>query len=234
MHGNRINYFAKGGLYEHSRNGYFLRFFHEFSRLLGWQPGEVLKAETLAEQERLYEKNIAPFFDSMLVKSVGKMPVTMFGLGIPPQQYDELKKDLAENKNIIDVYRERAKRMACAYPIKENYFAWQAFARRYDTETRQAVPEYLKAENHAMLKSNAHKIKTNVGSVTEEIRQNPKGTFNRFVFLDAQDWMNADAMTRALAGNRRQSRTRIKDNFPHGGRKFSNREKFAEKSARQI
>ncbi|MGI8849472.1 MAG: DUF3419 family protein [Pyrinomonadaceae bacterium] len=195
LHGNRINYFAKGGLYEHSRNGYFLRFFHEFSRLLGWQPGEVLKAETLAEQERLYEKNIAPFFDSMLVKFVGKMPVTMFGLGIPPQQYDELKKDLAENKNIIDVYRERAKRMACAYPIKENYFAWQAFARRYDTETRQAVPEYLKAENHAMLKSNAHKIKTNVGSVTEEIRQNPKGTFNRFVFLDAQDWMNADAMT---------------------------------------
>jgi len=105
FYGERINYFAKGGLYQHSRNGYFLRFFHEFSRLLGWQPAEVLQAETLAEQERLYEKNIAPFFDSFVIKAVGRMPVTMFGLGIPPQQYEELKKDLAENKNIIDVYR---------------------------------------------------------------------------------------------------------------------------------
>ncbi len=195
LHGDRINYFVKGGLYEHSRNGYFLRFFHEFSRAFGRQPQEILQAETLAEQERLYEKNIAPFFDSLLVKTVGKMPVTMFGLGIPPQQYEELKKDLSKNGNIIDVYRKRARRLACDYPIKENYFAWQAFSRKYDTENRQAVPEYLKAEHHEALKSNAHKIKTNVGSVTEEIKRNPKGTFNRFVFLDAQDWMNAKAMT---------------------------------------
>jgi S-adenosylmethionine-diacylglycerol 3-amino-3-carboxypropyl transferase len=195
LYGNRINYFARGGLYEHSRNSYFLRFFHGFSRLSGWQPQEVLKAETLAEQERLYEKNIAPFFDSLLVQTVGRMPVTMFGLGIPPQQYEELKKDLVKHRTVIDVYRERAKRLACAYPIKENYFAWQAFSRKYDTENRRAVPEYLKAENYETLKSNAHKIRTNINSVTEEIKQNPKGAFNRFVFLDAQDWMNAKTMT---------------------------------------
>ena len=57
----------------------------------------------------------------------------MFGLGIPPQQYDELKKDLSEGGTVIDIYRERAKRLACDYPIQENYFAWQAFARKYDT-----------------------------------------------------------------------------------------------------
>ncbi|MCY7377464.1 MAG: BtaA family protein [Pyrinomonadaceae bacterium] len=195
FYGGRINYFVKGGLYEHSRNGYFLRVFHRFSQLSGCRPDEVLNARTLAEQERLYEKNIAPFFDSCLIKIVGKMPVTMFGLGIPPQQYDELKKDLDERRTVIDIYRERAKRLACAFPIQENYFAWQAFARKYDTENRCAVPEYLKAENHENLKSNVHKITTNVGSVTEQIQQNRAGTFNRFVFLDAQDWMNAATMT---------------------------------------
>ena len=195
LHGDRINYFVKGGLYEHSRNGYFLRVFHRFSHLLGWKPDEVLSAKTLAEQERLYEKNIAPFFDSFVIRTVGKMPVTMFGLGIPPQQYDELKKDLAENRTVIDIYRERAKRLACAYPIQENYFAWQAFARKYDTENRRAVPEYLKAENHEALKSNTHRVKAIVGSVTKQIKQNTQGTFNRFVFLDAQDWMNAAVMT---------------------------------------
>ena len=158
FYGDRINYFAKGGLYEHSRNGYFLRVFHRFSHLLGWRPDEVLNAATLAEQETLYEKNIAPFFDSFLIKTVGRMPITMFGLGIPPQQYDELKKDTDEQRTVIDIYRERAKRLACAFPIQDNYFAWQAFARKYDTENRCAVPEYLKVENHETLKSNTHKV----------------------------------------------------------------------------
>jgi S-adenosylmethionine-diacylglycerol 3-amino-3-carboxypropyl transferase len=198
----RINFFKKGGLYEHSRNGYFLRVFHKFSHLLGCRPEEILKAKTPAEQEELWEKYIEPFFNSFFIKAVGKMPVTLFGLGIPPQQYDELKKDLDENGNIIDIYRERAKKLAVAYPVYENYFAWQAFARKYDTENRRAVPEYLKEENYRVLKQNAGKLETKVGSVTEEIKRRESGAFNRFVFLDAQDWMNAEMMTelwRAIA-----------------------------------
>lgn len=195
FYGNRINYFDKGGLYEHSRNGYFLRFFHRFAQLFGWRPEEILKAKTLADQEKLYEKNIAPFFDSVLVKALGKLPITTFGLGIPPQQLDELKKGLDKNGSIIDIYRERVKKLTCTFPVQDNYFAWQALARKYDTEKRQAVPEYLKAEHYEKLRSNAYKIRTVVGSVTEQINQNPEGTFNRFVFLDAQDWMKPDVMT---------------------------------------
>ncbi len=194
-HGRRINFFRKGGLYEHSRNGYFLRFFHKFSHILGCRPEEVLKAKTPEEQEKLYEEYIAPFFDSFVIKAIGKMPVTMFGLGIPPQQYAELKKDLDENANLIDVYKERTKRLAVEYPIYENYFAWQAFARKYDTENRRAVPDYLKEENYEALKANAGNIRTKIGSITEELKNQPDAAFNRFVFLDAQDWMNAEAMT---------------------------------------
>lgn len=195
VYGDRISFFTGAGLYEHSRNGYFLRFFHRFSRLFGCKPDEVLQANTLEEQEELYTKHIDPFFDSFAIKTLGKLPVTMFGLGIPPQQYDELKKDLSEGKTIIDIYRERAKRLACDYPIQENYFAWQAFARKYDTENRKAVPEYLKEENYEVLKSNADRLTTKIGSVIDEIKNRETGTFNRFVFLDAQDWMNAETMT---------------------------------------
>lgn len=195
LHGKRINYFKKGGLYEHSRNGYFLRFFHKFSRLLGCKPDEILKAKTPAEQEFLYEKYINPFFDSFIIQTIGKLPVTMFGLGIPPQQYAELKKDLKEGGTVIDIYRERTKKLAVEYPIYENYFAWQALGRKYDTENRQAVPEYLKEDRYEVLKANADKISAEVGSVTDKIKNSPKDTFNRFVFLDAQDWMNAEIMT---------------------------------------
>lgn len=194
-HGKRINFFKNGGLYENSRNGYFLRFFHKFSHFLGCRPEEVLKAKTPDEQLALYTKYVEPFFDSFFIKTVGKLPVTLFGLGIPPQQYDELIKDLDEGGNILDIYRQRTKRLAVDYPIYENYFAWQAFARKYDTDDRQAVPEYLKEENYQLLRSNTLKLRTRVGSVTEEIKDNEFGTFNRYVFLDAQDWMNPEMMT---------------------------------------
>lgn len=193
--GSRIRYFGKGGLYDHARNGYFLRFFHRFAHLLGLYPEEILRARTPAEQEELFNKHVAPFFDSRSIKVLGKLPITMFGLGIPPQQYDELKKDLAGNRTVIDIYRERVRKLTCDFPIDENYFAWQALARKYDTENRRAIPEYLKYGHYEQLRSNAWKVRTSVGSITDEIKNNPAGTFNRFVFLDAQDWMNAAVMT---------------------------------------
>jgi len=195
IYGNRISFFTNGGLYDHSRNGYFLRFFHSLSNLIGCRPDEVLKARSLEEQERSYIKYIDPFFDNFVIRTLGKLPVTMFGLGIPPQQYGELKKDLSEGKTIIDIYRERVKRLACNFPIQENYFAWQAFARKYETENRRAVPEYLKQENFKTLRLNSHRLTTKIGSVIDEIKNREKGAFNRFVFLDAQDWMNAETIT---------------------------------------
>lgn len=195
LYGDRINIFEKGGLYEHSRNGYFLRFFHRLAKVIGCRPDAVLDARSPEEQEELFEKNIAPFFDSTVIKFVGKLPVTMFGLGIPPQQYEELKKDLADGGSIIDIYRERAKRLACGFPIDDNYFAWQALGRRYDTEKRVCLPDYLREENFASLKANAAKIRASVCSVTNAIRSQPADTFNRFVLLDAQDWMDDRAQS---------------------------------------
>ena len=191
----RIKIFKKGGLYDHSRNGYFLRVFQRFARLIGCRPDAVLNARSLDEQASLYTKNIKPFFNNFLIRLVGKMPVTLFGLGIPPQQFDELRRETGAETTIIDVYRERVRRLACDFPIEENYFAWQAFARKYDTEKRKAIPEYLKDENFGKLRSNIGRLRAKVGSVTDEIKTQPRGSFNRFVFLDAQDWMNADALT---------------------------------------
>ncbi|NOT46791.1 MAG: DUF3419 family protein [Acidobacteria bacterium] len=195
LYGDRISFFTNAGLYDHSRNGYFLRFFHRVAKVFGCDPERVLKAASFEEQKALYEKHIDPFFDTFVVKTLGKLPVTMFGLGIPPQQYDELKTDLDGKQTVIDIYRERVRRLACDYPIDENYFAWQAFARKYDTENRKALPEYLKEENYEKLKSNAERLNTIVGSATETVKNSPFGTFNRFVFLDAQDWMNAEQLT---------------------------------------
>jgi len=195
IYGDRITFFRDAGLYDHSRNGYFLRFFHWLSHRLGCRPEEILKAKTMDEQATTYSKQIDPFFNSALIKFVGKLPVTMFGLGIPPQQYEELKQDLEHGRTVIDIYRDRVRRLACDFPIDENYFAWQAFARKYDTNHRRAIPDYLKEEHFETLVERANRVQTVVESATDEITNNPRGTFNRFVFLDAQDWMDAATMT---------------------------------------
>jgi S-adenosylmethionine-diacylglycerol 3-amino-3-carboxypropyl transferase len=192
--GKRIGYFENGGLYEHSRNGYFLRFFHRFAHVIGLRPEKLLEASSLDEQTELFDKHLAPFFDSKVIKMFGRLQVTTFGLGIPPQQLEELKQD-AGSDSLIDVYRERTRRLACDFPIGDNYFAWQALARRYDVANRKAVPEYLKKVNFDQLKANAHRVRAVVGSVTNHIRSESRDAFNRFVFLDAQDWMNAATMT---------------------------------------
>jgi len=194
-YGDRITFFRDAGLYDHSRNGYFLRFFHWLSRRLGCKPDEILKAKTMDEQAAIYSKRIDPFFDSALIKFVGKLPVTMFGLGIPPQQYDELKQDLEHGRTVIDIYRDRVRRLACDFPIDDNYFAWQAFDRKYDTRDRRAIPDYLKEASFEKLRERVDRVTSKVGSATDEIENNPEGTFNRFVFLDAQDWMDAETMT---------------------------------------
>lgn len=188
----RVEYFAKG-FYNYARNGYFLRFFHRFAKTIKCDLNELTKATTIAEQEAFFKKNVQPFFDNFLIKILGKTPITVFGLGIPPQQYEELKKDA--QSGMIALMRERAHRLAAGFPIQDNYFAWQAFTRRYDTQNRQAIPDYLKEENYDLLKQNAYRVNTAVVSVTDHLKEQPIGSFNRFVFLDAQDWMNAETLT---------------------------------------
>jgi S-adenosylmethionine-diacylglycerol 3-amino-3-carboxypropyl transferase len=108
-------------------------------------------------------------------------------LGIPPQQYKSLSEEFPAG--MIEVYRQRIKRLACGFPIDNNYFAWQAFSRRYDCVSRCALPEYLKEENYRILKESVGNVRTRICSVVDHLKSEPEGSFDRFVFLDAQDWM---------------------------------------------
>ena len=118
---------------------------------------------------------------------------------VPVAQRVELTLDPAKDdysgRTVIDLYRDRVRRRACDFPSDDNSFAWQAFARKYDTENRRAIPDYLKEENFQTLRERADRLKSKVGSATDEIANSPHGMFNRFVFLDAQDWMDAATMT---------------------------------------
>jgi S-adenosylmethionine-diacylglycerol 3-amino-3-carboxypropyl transferase len=95
------------------------------------------------------------------------------------------------------VLKARLEKLACDFPLKDNYFAWQAFARRYPSPSEGAVPAYLDKANYATLKKNVGRVAVHHINFTELLAKKPAASVDRYVLLDAQDWMS-DAQLNAL------------------------------------
>jgi S-adenosylmethionine-diacylglycerol 3-amino-3-carboxypropyl transferase len=184
--GPRIDYFTKN-LYDYARLGCFLRFVHGLARLARRDLGALLEAKTQEGQLRIFEEYVEPFFDHWLVKALGRIPYVLFGLGIPPRQYEALKKET--NGHLVDFYRERVRKLACYYPVEDNYFTWQAFSRSYDYQKKRAIPDYLRKENYETIKRAVGQVHTEITSLHAYIKAQPDDSLDRFALLDAQDWM---------------------------------------------
>lgn len=195
MRRQRIRYFERN-LYDYSTMGIFLQIMHKLARHKQIDPGQLLSATSSAQQELIFERDIAPFFDSKITKGLSKLPFLLYALGVPPRQYETFKRD-ATNGCLLSEYRKRVKRLACDFPVDENYFAWQAFTRRYDRYQRRAVPDYLKECNYELIKSRLGRIDTHLTSMTGFLVGQRDQSLDRFVLLDAQDWMT-DAQITAL------------------------------------
>jgi S-adenosylmethionine-diacylglycerol 3-amino-3-carboxypropyl transferase len=189
--GRRINYFAKG-LYRRALLGRFIGVAHRSARLLGGDPRRLLTATNLDEQRRIFDEEIAPIFDRIMIRALCRLPISFYSLGIPPAQFDVLRRDAGGD--IVALFRDRMRRLACDFPIENNYFAWQAFGRAYDQENRQAVPAYLREDNFAVLCDRADRVETRLASMTEFLAAQPAASVDAYVLLDAQDWMGRDQL----------------------------------------
>jgi S-adenosylmethionine-diacylglycerol 3-amino-3-carboxypropyl transferase len=190
LRGRRINMFGKN-LYRYGLLGRFIGILHAVAKLHGKKLEPILAARTPEEQRRLFERDIAPLFDYKSIKLLSKSPVSLYALGIPPAQYDEL----VASGDPVAVLRERVERLACDFPINENYFAWQAFGRGYDVDRKEAVPDYLRRETYNRIRSRTGKVEVHHASLTDFLEAQPPQSLHRYVLLDAQDWMNQDQIT---------------------------------------
>lgn len=188
----RIEYFANN-IYNYGTMGFFIRFVHWLAGLFALSPKKLLQITDSKKREEEFEKMYSPFFDSFAVKAIGNFPFLFYCLGIPPQQFEEMKKECDGQMNRL--YLNRMKRLACQFPIEENYFAWQAFSRSYNCEDQNALPDYLKRKHYETIKSQLDKITLNLVSTGGFLKQQPDNSLDRFVFLDSQDWMDAEAIT---------------------------------------
>ncbi|MDT7528111.1 DUF3419 family protein [Sphingopyxis sp. SE2] len=188
----RINGFARG-LYKRGLLGNFIGLAHLVARMHRVDPRQFLEAKTIAEQRAIFDAKFAPFFDRKFIRWVTDQRSSLFGLGIPPAQYDAL----ASGRPMADVLRARLEKLACDFPLEENYFAWQAFGRGYGKGVTMPLPPYLQAENYAAVKARAARVTMLHANMTDMLAAADAASFDRYIFLDAQDWMS-DAQLAAL------------------------------------
>jgi len=189
----RLSYFAEG-LYRHGLMGRFIGFLHLLARMTGADPRRMLEATSIEEQVRLFEQWIAPAFDSRAIKALCGLPAMLYSLGIPPAQFDALRQD--SEGNLARLYLERLRRLACEFPLEDNYFAWQAFGRRYGVSAQGPMPDYLRESSFTTLAERVDRVRTELASVTDFLHREPPQSMDRYVLLDAQDWMNSGQLGR--------------------------------------
>ncbi len=185
LRGRRINYFTKN-LYQFGLLGRFISVVHILAKIYGEDPRQILEAKTQEEQGEVFDRTLGPIFEKKFVRFICNMPPALYGLGIPPSQFDDLKGDA----DMADVLKHRLRRLAVDFPIEDNYFAWQAFGRGYDRAYKKAIPRYLDKKHYDKLKKNADKVEVHHTTITGFLEAQTPESLDCFVFLDAQDWMN--------------------------------------------
>lgn len=188
----RINGFAHG-LYKRGLLGNFIGLAHLVARMHRIDPRQFLEARTIEEQRAIFDEKFAPFFDRKFIRWITDQRSSLFGLGIPPAQYDAL----AGGKPMADVLRARLEKLACDFPLDDNYFAWQAFGRGYGKGRAASLPPYLQAENYEVIRARAGRVTMLHANMTDMLAAADAASFDRYIFLDAQDWMS-DAQLTAL------------------------------------
>jgi S-adenosylmethionine-diacylglycerol 3-amino-3-carboxypropyl transferase len=184
-----------GNFYRKGLLGLFIATGHRVAKLHGVDPSRIMDARTLGDQRRFFEEYLSPLFDRPLLRAATGYKASLFGLGIPPAQYDLLS--TSGKGTMADVLSARLEKLACHFPLKENYFAWQAFARRYPQPGEAALPAYLEPKNYDTIRRNLGRVHVHYTSVTELLARKDACSVDRFVLLDAQDWMS-DAQLNAL------------------------------------
>jgi len=182
----RISMFSRN-VYRCGLLGHAIGFGHLLARLHGVDLSKMLHACSLAEQRAFFETSLAPLFDKPLVRWATGRQMSLYGLGIPPAQYAALA---AGAPHMATVLRDRVERLSCDFSLDDNYFDWQAFGRSYSDRATGPLPPYLKQTHFETIRARADRVEVLNRSFTEYLKSRPDRSLDRYVLLDAQDWMS--------------------------------------------
>ncbi len=152
-----------------------------------WRELELLiDARTLDEQRERYAR-IEKRLWGPVMRWAARQPVVLTMLGVPRAQRNLIETQYPGGMNAY--IEDKLRYLLTELPIQENYF-WRVYIHgRY---TRDCCPNYLKAENFAVLRERASRVATHTGTLADFLKQSTH-TYDRFILLDHQDWMAVHA-----------------------------------------
>ena len=192
----RITLFSRD-LYQHGLLGYFIWAGHLIAKAYGVNLQHLTQTNSRTEQRSYFEKHLAPLFDKRLVRWMTSKKLSLYGLGIPPAQYEALAS--AGNGSMSEVLKQRLENLACNFDLSENYFAWQAFGKRYGGGPSGPLPPYLQEDHFNTIRERVDRVSVENASFTERLKSEADGSLNGYVLLDAQDWMNDEQLNEIWA-----------------------------------
>ncbi|WP_269930407.1 DUF3419 family protein [Aminobacter sp. HY435] len=177
-----------GNFYKSGLLGLFIAAGHRAARFYGVDPAGIMASASREAQRRFFDEKLAPIFERRALRWITSRKSSLFGLGIPPAQYDSLLS--SGDGSMAGVLKSRLEKLACDFPLANNYFAWQAFARRYPEPGEAALPTYLEQAHYSTIRANVGRVRVHHANFTELLAGKDANSLDRYVLLDAQDWMS--------------------------------------------
>jgi S-adenosylmethionine-diacylglycerol 3-amino-3-carboxypropyl transferase len=201
--------------YRHGLLGRFIGFSHFLVRLLGGNLSRLGAAESAEDRHALFDRHLAPVFRNPLVRFLANRPTALYSLGIPPAQFDAIRKDAKEG--IAADFSDRMRRLTCDWPLEENCFAMQAVKRRYDIACQRSLPMYLQSQHYDAIRGNLDRLQAHHTTLTAFLEGQAAESLDAYVFLDAQDWMDREQLTALWLEVARTARPGARVVFRSGG-----------------
>jgi S-adenosylmethionine-diacylglycerol 3-amino-3-carboxypropyl transferase len=171
--------------------GRFITTAHAVARLYGVDPAGLAVYRDKSRMREAFERDVEPLFKKRLIRWLLDNPMSLYGLGIPPAQFHSLARS---GDRMSEIVCARLRKLLCDFDLDSNYFAEQALTGRYRPGRPGALPPYLEPANYDFLRRRADRVTIEHTSMTAFLAAQPSGSLDRFVLLDAQDWMTPEQL----------------------------------------
>ena len=161
--------------------------------LYGVDLRDLLSARSLDEQRRFFETMLAPLFDKPAVRWATANRLSLYGLGIPPAQYEALAGGGDMARGAASPRRAAGLRLQ----PRRQLLRLAGVRPRLRRDAAGPLPPYLRREHFDAVRARVDRVEVLNRSITEYLAGCPDASRDRYVLLDAQDWMT-DAQLNAL------------------------------------
>jgi len=163
------------------------------ARMHGVRLEDALALDDADKQRAWARKHLHPIFEGRLLSLLFSLRHPLFLLGIPPRQFNLLCDGRPDQ--MARVLAERTEQLVGATKSSQNYFLWQAFTHGYAPDAAgRALPPYLAPDNFEVMRGRAKNLRLVHDSVTGYLIRQEASSFDRYVLLDAQDWMDESSL----------------------------------------